>query len=138
MKKLVLLAVVLFHFLLIHSQERDSLAYISLRPAEFSEEMNIVSNPVLLDVREPFEFRRSRIKNAINISSKADLQNFTDSLIKTAHIFLYCSTDYRSIRAAEDLIQKGFLHVYNLDGGIVAWRKAGFPVERRKKMSVER
>jgi rhodanese-related sulfurtransferase len=74
-----------------------------------------------------------RIKNAVNIPSKADLRTFTDSLMKTTHIFLYCSTDYRSINAAEELIQKGFLHVYNLNGGIVAWRKAGFPVERRKR-----
>jgi rhodanese-related sulfurtransferase len=138
MKRLLLSAVVLFHFLLLHSQERDSLVYISLRPAEFNEEMNIVPNPVLIDVREPFEFRRSRIKNAINTPSNAELRSFTDSLIKTTHIFLYCSTDYRSKRAAEDLVQNGFLHVYNLDGGIVAWRKAGFGVERRKKMSVER
>jgi rhodanese-related sulfurtransferase len=133
MKRLLLSAVILFQFLFLHSQEMDSLAYISLRPAEFSEEMGIVPAAVLIDVREPFEFRRSRIKNAINTPSNSELRSFTDSLMKTTHIFLYCSTDYRSKRAAEELIRNGFLHVYNLDGGIVAWRKAGFPIERKKK-----
>jgi rhodanese-related sulfurtransferase len=133
MKKLVLSSVILFQFLLLHSQGTESHTYFSFRPAEFNEEMNIVPNPVLIDVREPFEFRRSRIKNAVNLPSKADLRTFTDSLMKTTHIFLYCSTDYRAINAAEELIEKGFLHVYNLNGGIVAWRKAGFPVERRKR-----
>jgi hypothetical protein len=62
MRKLVLSAVIIFQFLLLNAQEADSPTYFSLRPAEFSEEMNIVSNPVLIDVREPFEFRRSQDK----------------------------------------------------------------------------
>ena len=44
-------------------------------------------------------------------------------------IVLYCGTGGRSALAAESLETLGYRSVQSMDGGIVAWNKAGFPVE---------
>jgi rhodanese-related sulfurtransferase len=89
----------------------------------------------LIDVRESFEFRGKRIRDAINIPSSGNLEFATDTIDKNFYLFFYCTTDYRSRRVAEFFYDKGFRKVYNLEGGIVAWRKDGFPVVKngRKK-----
>lgn len=103
-----------------------------LKPREFREEMDRVVH-VLVDVREPFEYRASRIPGAINIPSQDGLRKFADTTYVSTHIFLYCTTDPRSSKAAGILGEMGFIHIYNLEGGIAAWRKAGLPVEKRRK-----
>jgi rhodanese-related sulfurtransferase len=45
---------------------------------------------------------------------------------------LYCTSGYRSKKTAIKFYEKGFLRLYNLDGGIIAWKKAGLPVEKKR------
>lgn len=116
----------------VFSQEGDSLSYISLDPAQFSEEMQIVTDPQLLDVREVFEYRRSRIPGAVNMPSFSNLDKYTDTISLAAHLFLYCTSDFRSRQVAKHLAGKGFIHVYDLEGGIAAWKKEGFPLDRKR------
>jgi len=35
--------------------------------------------------------------------------------------------------AARELVREGYANVWNLDGGIIAWREAGYPLMRRKR-----
>ena len=48
---------------------------------------------------------------------------------KDARIVLYCRSDSMSRAAAEELSQLGYTNLYNLDGGFVAWQRAGFPLQ---------
>jgi rhodanese-related sulfurtransferase len=41
-----------------------------------------------------------------------------------------CRSGGRSARAAEELARRGFRHLYNLRGGMLAWTEARLPVER--------
>jgi rhodanese-related sulfurtransferase len=41
-----------------------------------------------------------------------------------------CRSGGRSARAAEELARRGFRHLYNLRGGMLAWNEARLPVER--------
>jgi len=41
---------------------------------------------------------------------------------------LLCAVGGRSYIAGKVLISRGYREVYNLDGGIEAWRRAGFAV----------
>jgi rhodanese-related sulfurtransferase len=114
------------------AQSTDSVKYISLEPYDFHLAWLRDDSAILIDVREFFEYKRSRIKDAVLISSSGNLDFTADTLDKELALFLYCTTDYRSKRVAREFAEKGFRLVYNLEGGIKAWRRDGFPVERHK------
>jgi len=48
---------------------------------------------------------------------------------KERKIVLYCRSGSMSDVAAGELVEMGYTDVYNLVGGIVAWKKAGFSVD---------
>jgi len=110
------------------AQIADSVKYQSLEPYDFHLRYLRIDSSVLIDVREPFEFRGKRIRDAINIPSSGNLEKAADTLNRKFAYFLYCTTDFRSRNAAEILYEKGFRKLYNLEGGIVAWKKDRMPV----------
>jgi rhodanese-related sulfurtransferase len=86
----------------------------------------------MIDVREYFEYKKSRLKDALNIPSMGNLDIAVDTIDKSHDLFFYCTSGFRSKRVAKFFSEKGFLRVYSLDGGIVAWRKAGMEVEKKR------
>ncbi len=113
-------------------QEKDTSGYINLEPYDFHLEYLKDDTSLLIDVREYFEYRGSRIKGAVNIPSSGNIDFAGDTLSRDLALFLYCTTGYRSSRVASRLSEKGFRKVYNLEGGITQWKKDGFPVEKKK------
>ena len=113
-------------------QVPDSLKYKSQRPAEFQLAYQKAEKPILIDVREFFEYRKSRLKDAVNIPSSGHLESASDSINKNSDLFFYCTSGFRSKRVAKFFYEKGFTNLYSLDGGIMLWRKEGFPVIRKK------
>ncbi len=49
---------------------------------------------------------------------------------KDAKIVLYCRSGRMSTIAAEKLVELGYTHIAELDGGMIAWEQAGFPIKR--------
>jgi rhodanese-related sulfurtransferase len=49
---------------------------------------------------------------------------------KDAKVVLYCRSGRMSAIAAEALLEEGYTNLWNLDGGMVAWEQAGYPIER--------
>ncbi len=71
--------------------------------------------PVIIDVREPEEFAKGHIKNAINIPP-SELMNGSDlinKLDKDTPLVLYCVSGSRSNVAIGLLRQQGFTNLTN-------------------------
>lgn len=117
---------------LINAQTADSSKYLSLEPYDFNLQYLRIDSARLIDVREFFEYKGNRIKDAVNFPSSGNLEIPADTIDKNYALFLYCSTGYRSKRVAEFFYSKGFRKLFNLEGGIVAWKRDGFPVEKKK------
>lgn len=84
-----------------------------------------------LDVREDHEFAKDHAKGASHLG-KGIIERDVETLIpdKEAAIVLYCGGGYRSALAADVLQQMGYRNVVSMDGGIRAWRDAGYPMEQ--------
>jgi rhodanese-related sulfurtransferase len=130
--KLFILAGLLFFYNSATGQVPDSLKYISLRPVDFQKAYQNSDKAVLIDVREFFEYRKSRLEDAVNIPSSGNLQTSADTLSKESSLFLYCTSGFRSRKVARYFFDRGFIKPYSLDGGIIAWKKEGLPVNKKK------
>jgi rhodanese-related sulfurtransferase len=116
----------------ISAQEADSLKYISLKPAGFRESYLKDKNALLIDVREYFEYKKSRIKGAVNIPSSGNIDIAADTLNNNRSLYLYCTSGFRAKKVAVRLADRGFGSVINLEGGIKRWKEDGMPVEKKR------
>jgi len=114
------------------AQVPDSLQFKSVTPAVFRSEYQNSDKAFLIDVREYFEFKKSRIKTAINIPSSDNFDIPADTIDKDSDLFLYCTSGFRSKKIARLFYEKGFTHLYSLDGGINAWKKEDLPVDKKR------
>lgn len=85
----------------------------------------------IVDVRTEKEYAAGHIKGAILVTWGDDFkEQLNHKGIKPCKpVVVYCRSGRRSAAAAKTLAQMGY-KVYNLNGGIVAWEKAGRPVEK--------
>ncbi|MEH6307888.1 thioredoxin domain-containing protein [Olivibacter sp. CPCC 100613] len=88
----------------------------------------------LIDVRTPEEFVDGHLEHAHNIDIKGEnFKSELDHLDKEKPVFVYCLGGGRSAKAAATLKERGFTQVYDLKGGIMAWKNAGLPVTPAEK-----
>jgi len=52
---------------------------------------------------------------------------------KDAKVVLYCRSGSMSAMAARDLVRSDYANVWNLEGGMIAWRQAGYPLIKRQR-----
>ncbi|MBD2198455.1 MULTISPECIES: rhodanese-like domain-containing protein [Calothrix] len=87
----------------------------------------------LIDVREPAEYAGEHIPGATLVS----LSNFDPRKIpQDGSIVLYCRSGNRSAMAAQKLFSAGFATVTHLNGGIGAWKEAGYPTNINRKTPI--
>lgn len=83
-----------------------------------------------VDIREDHEFAKDHAKGAMHLG-KGIIERDIESVVpdKQDPIVLYCGGGYRSVLAADALQQMGYENVLSMDGGIRAWREAGYPLD---------
>lgn len=116
----------------ISAQENQPDSCIILSADEFYLQLNDAGYPLLLDTRSRREFRKERIKGSVLAENREKLDHICDTLDLDREIFIYCEHDYRSLKACEILMGKGFRKVYNLRGGLISWKLASYEVEKRR------
>lgn len=101
-----------------------------LNSAEFKD--SIENKEVqLIDIRTPKEFEEGHIVNARNIDFYDDdfMKQMAKELDKAEPVYLYCRSGGRSGKAATQLSEQGF-KIYDLKGGILAWKAQNFEIEK--------
>jgi rhodanese-related sulfurtransferase len=85
----------------------------------------------LVDVREDHEWSVDRVHGAVHLG-RGVLERDVETKIPDhgATIVLYCGGGFRSALAAWNLTKMGYTDVTSMDGGIRAWREAGYPIEK--------
>ncbi|MGC8551108.1 MAG: MBL fold metallo-hydrolase [Acidobacteriaceae bacterium] len=79
-----------------------------------------LTQPILLDVRNPSEWNAGHLPNARHIML-GDLPHQLETLPKDQPIITVCQGGYRASAAASLLAKAGFANVCTLEGGMNAW-----------------
>ena len=91
------------------------------------------SKVIVIDVREPSEFKNGKIQGALTIpmslmkDNKINWDKKINELNKLQNIILYCRSGRRAEIVGEEMIKKGF-KVLNL-GGFDSWKSKGLPTD---------
>ena len=100
--------------------------------AEAAAGLAAESDVVVLDVRTAEEYAEGHIAGAICVDVKQPdfAEKVAAAIDKGDRILVHCRSGNRSMRALEMLVPLGYTSIYHLDGGIVAYEEAGYPVEK--------
>jgi len=107
-------------------------------PADVKKRIDAGEPLVLIDVRDPDEYRDGFIEPATNIS-----RGFLEFRIGGAAsdpatpIVLDCQSGLRSMLASKVLKDLGYENVTNLQGGFQKWAQSGLPVAKDKPLTTE-
>ena len=95
---------------------------------ELNEKLKFGKHPLVLDVRQPDEFRAGHITGAKLIPLN-ELHKKMKELPKGREIVCICASGNRSTSASKMLAKEGF-QVLNVQGGMLAWRRAKLPMQK--------
>ena len=106
-----------------HAQAQ-TIANISVDSAHTLSQLHAQDpNFVILDVRTPSEYNGGHIDKAVNLDFfSAGFGKTLDSMPKTKIYLIHCAAGSRSIRARDSMANRNFQTVYNMLGGINAWK----------------
>ena len=96
----------------------------------------------ILDVRTPAEYAGGHIKGSLlaDWNNRTEFERRVSFIDKDKPLYVYCLGGGRSAKAAEKLRSEGYKNVYELQGGINAWKAADKPVEGKaagRQMSLQ-
>jgi len=94
----------------------------TILPEELKKRLDAGEKPILLDVREPWEFSICKIEGSVNISM-SEPEKLINELNTNDEIIAICHHGMRSFQVCNYLENNGFNKVLNLDGGIDSWAK---------------
>lgn len=83
-----------------------------------------------IDVRTPGEYKGSHINGVQNVPL-SDIDKQANSLSQYEEVYVSCHNGMRTKQAVKKLQAKG-INAIPVEGGIVAWRKSGFPLAESK------
>ncbi|MES2890367.1 MAG: thioredoxin domain-containing protein [Bacteroidota bacterium] len=114
----------------------------NLTAAQFEAGIRNLDSVQLLDVRTPAEYQAGHLDKALlaDWKDEKEFQRRINFIDKAKPVYVYCLGGGRSAAAAEKMRALGFTNVFELVGGINAWKAAEKPVVGRsgqQQLSVE-
>jgi rhodanese-related sulfurtransferase len=92
---------------------------------------------VILDTRKKEEFDVSHLPGAVWAGERYDI-DMLPGIDRDTKIVVYCSVGIRSEDYGEEMLEDGFLKVYNLYGSIFSWKDAGYQVVDQNNQPTEK
>ena len=91
-------------------------------------------NIVIIDVRNPDEYEKMHIPNAILqplplFTPEKTLQFLAERGLANSEIFVTCASGKRAQAACQMFSAENYPHATLIEGGTIAWYEAGLPVE---------
>ena len=103
--------------------------YESITPLELKVRLEAGDRPILLDVREPWEFDVARIEGS-RLIPMGELPERFSELDLAAETVVICHHGSRSAYVTRALTRAGFARVLNLEGGLDAYAEVDASVPR--------
>lgn len=94
----------------------------NISPEQLSVQLNNGPRPVLLDVREDWEYEICKLEGSIHIPMSCISERLNE-LDQSQETVVICHHGMRSLQVGQFLQGLGFDKVINLDGGLDAWAK---------------
>lgn len=107
------------------NETQDTAKKTTVSPREVYEQ-RADEKVLIIDVRTPAEFRQERIREAIN-KPLDDIEKWVQELPKDKTIYFVCRSGNRSGIAQRMAAQRGYENTFNMEGGMIAWRREGLP-----------
>jgi len=107
----------------------QSAGFLNLTPREAYEEAK-ENNAIIVDVRETslINYKQFDVPNVI-FAPNSELKNYFSKLPTDQPLIIADSAGLRSREAMLFLLNKGYLNIANLAGGIVEWERDGLPLK---------
>lgn len=102
------------------NQTQETTEMVEITPKELRAKIDRGDDFILIDVREPHELAIAAIPGAVPVPL-GTLPSRADEFDPDADIVLMCRSGRRSADALLFLQSRGFSHLANLKGGILAW-----------------
>ena len=100
----------------------------SVSAAELNEKLKNGKRPLVVDVRQPEEFRTGHIISA-KLISLGELSQRMNELPKDKEIVCVCATGSRSRSATKMLMRAGY-NAIDMKGGMMSWSGNGFTMKK--------
>ena len=80
------------------------------------------SEPLLIDVREPWEFEICQLPGSINLPME-QIPRHLEMIREAQECVIICHHGVRSMNVIQYLLQQKIEHLINLDGGVDDWAR---------------
>lgn len=115
----ILLGVIIAFFLYMRLGSIKGL--LNMNAEQFQDAIQNTPNSLVIDVREPGEFKAGHIAGAVNYPL-SQLNNRVENVTSDRRLFIYCQSGMRSRQAGRILSKKGYTNIVNLQGGFMSWK----------------
>lgn len=117
-----------------------------IMPWDLEEMISAGKQPLLLDVREPYEFNAMHIYGSLNVprgilesACEYDYEETVPELVRARdrEIIVICRSGYRSVLAATIMQQMGYQYPYSLKTGLRGWNDFEQPLVDEHNTTVD-
>ncbi len=118
---IILMVVMVMGFWLLRDRAKKQVAYNDISASELQAALENGDEYQVIDIRDAASYNRGHIAGAINVPMDS-LRDRIDAIGRDKKVVLVCYSGHTSRMAAEFLVSRGYDNIWNMIGGMAAWR----------------